>query len=71
LHAVRELGREPAACAAIEDSSNGMRSATAAGLVLIAAPRPDYPPAEDALAPAALVIDGIDALTTEAIESLG
>lgn len=70
-HAVRQLGREPAACAAIEDSSNGMRSATAAGLILIAAPRPDYPPAEDALARAALVIDGIDALTTDAIESLG
>ncbi|WP_206186659.1 HAD family phosphatase [Williamsia sp. 1135] len=71
LHAVRELGREPAACAAIEDSSNGMRSATAAGLILIAAPRPDYPPADDALAKAALVIDGIDALTTDAVESLG
>lgn len=70
LHAVASLQKAPAACAAIEDSSNGMRSATAAGLVLIAAPRPDYPPADDALEPAALVIDGIDHLTVEAIAAL-
>lgn len=70
LYAVAELGKAPAMCAAVEDSSNGMRSATAAGLVLIAAPRPDYPPADDALDPAALVIDGIDELTIDAISAL-
>ena len=34
----------PAACAAIEDSSNGLRAAAAAGLTVIAIPRPEYPP---------------------------
>lgn len=71
LHAVTALGADPAACAAIEDSSNGMRSATAAGLVLIAAPRPEYPPADDALEPAAMVIGGIDELDVDAVAALG
>jgi len=71
LHAVTALGADPAACAAIEDSSNGMRSATAAGLVLIAAPRPEYPPADDALEPAAMVIGGIGELDVDAVAALG
>lgn len=70
LHAVTALGAEPSACAAIEDSSNGMRSATAAGLVLIAAPRPEYPPAPDALEAAALVIGGVDELDLDAVAAL-
>lgn len=70
LHAAAVLDRAPAACAAIEDSSNGMRSATAAGLVLIAVPRPDYPPAGDALEPASLVLGGIDELTIDAVNDL-
>jgi HAD superfamily hydrolase (TIGR01509 family) len=70
LHAVAALGAEPTACAAIEDSSNGMRSATAAGLVLIAAPRPEYPPAPDALEPAALVIGGVADLDVDVVAAL-
>ena len=38
------LGFPPAACAAVEDSSNGLRSAAAAGLRVIAVPQPRYPP---------------------------
>nr|WP_304412404.1 HAD-IA family hydrolase [Nocardia sp. 348MFTsu5.1] len=70
LHAVAALGAEPTACAAIEDSSNGMRSATAAGLVLIAAPRPEYPPAPDAIEPAALVIGGVGELDVDVVAAL-
>lgn len=70
LHTVAALGAEPTACAAIEDSSNGMRSATAAGLVLIAAPRPEYPPAPDALEPAALVIGGVADLDVDVVAAL-
>ncbi|PXW26005.1 UNVERIFIED_CONTAM: HAD superfamily hydrolase (TIGR01509 family) [Williamsia faeni] len=70
LHAVAALGAEPTACAAIEDSSNGMRSATAAGLVLIAAPRPEYPPAPDAIGPAALVIGGVGELDVDVVAAL-
>jgi HAD superfamily hydrolase (TIGR01509 family) len=69
LEAARRLGVEPAACIAVEDSSNGLRAATAAGMRLIAMPRPEYPPDPDALAPAVLVLDeGIASLTPEVVE---
>ncbi len=65
------LGCQPAACAAVEDSSNGLRSAAAAGLAVIAVPHPSYPPDPDALAQASLVLHNLDALTPDAIETLG
>ncbi|HEY6491909.1 MAG TPA: HAD family phosphatase [Trebonia sp.] len=68
--ATRRLGIPTSACAAIEDSSNGLRSAAAAGLTVIAVPRPEYPPAADALDHARLVLDDLTELTREAIESL-
>jgi HAD superfamily hydrolase (TIGR01509 family) len=58
LAAVERLGLTPEVCAAVEDSSNGLRSAAAAGLAVIAVPHGVYPPAADALALASLVIDG-------------
>jgi HAD superfamily hydrolase (TIGR01509 family) len=64
------LGFLPAACAAVEDSSNGLRSAAAAGLQVIAIPRPQYPPDPDALATTALVLPDLDALTPDAITAL-
>ncbi|BDU00738.1 haloacid dehalogenase [Nocardia sputorum] len=57
------LRRRPSDCVAVEDSSNGLRSAHAAGMRVIAAPRPEYPPAADALGLAAKVISGLDELT--------
>ncbi|MGQ4615362.1 HAD-IA family hydrolase [Nocardia sp. R7R-8] len=57
------LRQRPSDCVAIEDSSNGLRSAHAAGMRVIAAPRPEYPPASDALGLAAKVISGLDELT--------
>jgi HAD superfamily hydrolase (TIGR01509 family) len=57
----------PANCAAVEDSSNGLRSAAAAGLHVIAIPRPQYPPDPDALARTSLVLAHLDALTPEAV----
>jgi HAD superfamily hydrolase (TIGR01509 family) len=71
LEAVSRLGLTPSVCAAVEDSSNGLRSAAAAGLAVIAVPHGVYPPAPDALAQAALVIDDLDDLTVEAVEKLG
>ncbi|GAA0511194.1 haloacid dehalogenase [Paractinoplanes deccanensis] len=65
-----KLGVAPAVCAAIEDSSNGLRSAAAAGLAVIAVPHGVYPPAEDALAAASLVIDRIADLTPEEVAAL-
>ncbi len=65
------LGVAAASCAAVEDSSNGLRSAAAAGLRVIAVPRPQYPPDPDARALAALVLPGLGELTPDAVSALG
>jgi HAD superfamily hydrolase (TIGR01509 family) len=70
LTAVAKLGLTPAVCAAVEDSSNGLRSAAAAGLTVIAVPHGVYPPAEDALAGATLVVTAVTEVTPEAVSSL-
>jgi HAD superfamily hydrolase (TIGR01509 family) len=70
LEAANRLGLAPDGCAAVEDSSNGLRSAAAAGMAVIAVPHGVYPPAPDALASAALVISNLDELTVEAVENL-
>jgi HAD superfamily hydrolase (TIGR01509 family) len=64
------LGCPPPACAAVEDSSNGIRSAAAAGLLVIAIPQPRYPPDPDALAQASLELPGLAGLTPGAVEAL-
>ena len=65
------LGCPPPDCAAVEDSSNGLRSAAAAGLRVIAIPQPDYPPDPDALAQASLVLPSLAGLTADAVAALG
>lgn len=67
LEAAARLGVDPSACAAVEDSSNGLRSARAAGMRVVAIPSASYPPAEDALAGAAVVLRDLSELTPEAI----
>lgn len=69
LAAVRKLGVESAHAAAVEDSTNGLRAAAAAEMLVIAAPNRDFPPEPDALALAALVLGSLDVLTPEAIEA--
>jgi HAD superfamily hydrolase (TIGR01509 family) len=68
LAAASKLGVDPAGAAAVEDSSNGLRSAAAAGMVVIAIPNREFPPAEDALGLADLVLGSIAELTPEAID---
>jgi HAD superfamily hydrolase (TIGR01509 family) len=63
LEAARRLRRAATACAAVEDSSNGLRSAHAAGMRVIAIPNPHFPPADDALALADVTLPDLDALT--------
>jgi HAD superfamily hydrolase (TIGR01509 family) len=70
LEAARRLGRDAARCAAIEDSSNGLRSAHAAGLAVVAVPNRAYPPAPDALALAAVVVDRVDDVTGQLVARL-
>jgi HAD superfamily hydrolase (TIGR01509 family) len=70
LETARRLEVDPAVCVAVEDSSNGLRSAKAAGMVLIAVPNPHYPPEDDALAMAATVLDSVESLKPELIAGL-
>jgi len=64
------LGCPPPDCAAVEDSSNGLRSAAAAGLRVIAIPQPQYPPDPDALARASLVLPSLTGLKADAVAAL-
>jgi HAD superfamily hydrolase (TIGR01509 family) len=70
LEATRRLGVPPVASAAVEDSTNGLRSAAAAGLTVIAVPRPEYPPAEDAIKQARVVLGSLTSLTPEVVAAL-
>ena len=67
LEAAQRLALDPAACAAVEDSSNGMRSAHAAGMRVIAIPNPRYPPADEALALADVTVPSLHSLSPEVV----
>jgi HAD superfamily hydrolase (TIGR01509 family) len=69
LEAARRLGVDPTSCAAVEDSANGIRSARAAGMRVIAIPNPHYPPSEDVLALADVVLHSLDELTPERVSA--
>lgn len=68
LEAARRLGVAPEACAAIEDSHAGIRSAKSAGMRVVAIPNTAYPPDAEALELADAVLDSLDDLTPERIE---
>jgi HAD superfamily hydrolase (TIGR01509 family) len=59
LETARRMGVDPERCAAVEDSENGIRSAKAARMYVVALPNEVYPPAEDALAQADAVIGSL------------
>jgi HAD superfamily hydrolase (TIGR01509 family) len=69
LEAARRLGIDPTHAAAIEDSENGIRAAKAAGMRVIAIPNRHFPPAEDALAQADVVLRSLEELTPEVVEA--
>ena len=54
---------DPVACAAVEDTANGIRSAHAAGMAVIAIPNRDVPPEPEALRLASRVLDSLTELT--------
>jgi HAD superfamily hydrolase (TIGR01509 family) len=64
------LGSDPRRCVAVEDSSNGLRSAAAAGFRVIAVPHPRYPPDPAVLPSAGLVLAGLSGLTVQAVLDL-
>ena len=71
LEAATRLGVRPDRCAAVEDSGNGLRSAAAAGMVVIAVPNREFPPAEDALKLAEVVVKSLAELTPEVVQPTG
>lgn len=68
LEAARRLGVDSARCAAIEDSTNGIRAGRAAGMRVIAIPNARYPPDEDALALADVVLGSIRQLEVSVVD---
>ena len=69
LEAARRLGGRPENVVAIEDSANGIRAAKAAAMRVIAIPNPHFPPPDDVLAQADLVLEVLAELTPDAVES--
>jgi HAD superfamily hydrolase (TIGR01509 family) len=69
LEVAQRLGARPENVVAIEDSAKGISSAEAAGMSVIAIPNQHFPPPEDVLARADGVLDSLDALTPDAVES--
>jgi HAD superfamily hydrolase (TIGR01509 family) len=67
LEAARRLGVEPTRCTAVEDSHGGIRSAKNAGMRVVAIPNPTYPPDDEALALADVVIRSLDELTVDVV----
>jgi HAD superfamily hydrolase (TIGR01509 family) len=68
LEAARRLGVDPGKAAAIEDSENGIRSAKAAGMRVLAIPNRHFPPSEESLAQADVVLRALDELTPEIVQ---
>jgi beta-phosphoglucomutase-like phosphatase (HAD superfamily) len=70
LAAARELDVDPAECVAVEDSTNGIKSAIAAGMRTIAVPNRQFRPDDDVLATAAVVVPSLADVTRELVASL-
>jgi HAD superfamily hydrolase (TIGR01509 family) len=67
LEALRRLDVSGADAAAIEDSHNGIRAASTAGMRVVAIPNPHFPPDAEALALADVTLEDIDALAAEIV----
>ena len=55
-------------CVAVEDSGAGIRSAAAAGMVVVAVPNRAYPPEPEVVASVGVVLDSLHDLDPGAIE---
>lgn len=65
LEAAHRLRMDAARCGAVEDSHNGILSAKAAGMYVVAVPNPHYPPDDEAVALADVVVPTIGELQVE------
>ncbi|HEV1998788.1 MAG TPA: HAD family phosphatase [Candidatus Dormibacteraeota bacterium] len=70
LAVARQMEREPRDCVAVEDSSNGIRAAVAAGMKAIAVERLEYPVDPEVKIGAALRLTSITELTVEIVVAL-
>jgi HAD superfamily hydrolase (TIGR01509 family) len=68
LEVARRLGVDPTRAAAVEDSRNGILAAKAAGMRVLAIPNRHFPPGEDALAQADVVLESLAELTPETVK---
>ena len=62
LRAAELLGVAPEDCAAVEDTTNGLRSALAAKMAVYAVPNPHFPPDPEVLKQATAVVEEITGL---------
>jgi HAD superfamily hydrolase (TIGR01509 family) len=69
LEALGRLAVVPERAAAIEDSTNGLLSAAAAEMLVVAIPNPVFPPRPDALAAADIVLASLAELTPATVLS--
>jgi HAD superfamily hydrolase (TIGR01509 family) len=67
LETLRRMAVAPERAAAIEDSTNGLLSAKAAGVLVVAVPNPVFPPRADALAAADVVLGSLAELTPDVV----
>ena len=70
LEAIRRLRAEPPRAAAVEDSTNGLLAAAAAGMRVVAIPNAAHPPEERGLAVAGAVLGSISELSPEVVRGL-
>jgi HAD superfamily hydrolase (TIGR01509 family) len=70
LAVARELDVDPEDCVAIEDSTNGIKAAVAAGMRTIAVPNRQFRPDDDVLASAAVVVSSLAEVTADLVASL-
>jgi HAD superfamily hydrolase (TIGR01509 family) len=70
VEAAAGLGVPPRDAAAVEDSTNGLLAARAAGMAVVAIPNRAFPPSDEALAAADVVLGSISELTPAVIEAL-
>jgi HAD superfamily hydrolase (TIGR01509 family) len=68
LEAARRLGVDAARSAAVEDSTNGLRAAAAAEMMVVAFPNREFPPDPEALNLATFVLHSLDELSPELFE---
>lgn len=70
LRALELLQADPLRTAAIEDSANGIRSAHAAQLAVVAVPNREFPPDAQALALAARILTSLEQLDAKTIHDV-